>query len=88
MDPTSLIIGFIEDALHFHEDTGCPGDVREKGVCVCVYKNNSSLVSWVLKRFPLQMRETVTGEDNYSPDIYHSAAQSSTASVCSFCFCI
>lgn len=59
------------------------------GVCVGVVftKTTRSLVSGVLKRFPLQTRETVTGEDNYSPDIYYSAAQSYTASVCSFCIC-
>lgn len=50
---------------------------EEKG-CLQGGKKRRSLVSGVLKRFPLQKREPLKGEDNYSPDIHHSAAQSNT----------
>lgn len=32
MDPSSPIIGFIQDAVYFHSDTGCPGDARKEAV--------------------------------------------------------
>lgn len=50
----------------------------EEGGVGCLQKKQSYLVSGVLKRFTLQKRETMTGEDNYSPDISYSAAQSNT----------
>lgn len=32
MDPSSPIIGFIQDAVYFHRDTGCPRDAKKEAV--------------------------------------------------------
>lgn len=32
LDPSSPIIGFIQDVGYFHRDTGCPGDARKEAV--------------------------------------------------------
>lgn len=32
MDPSSPIIRFIQDAVYFHRDTGCPGDAGKEVV--------------------------------------------------------